>query len=214
MLVLFDLDGTLLDTIQDLTAATNYALRSGFFPLRTEKECLQFVGNGVHKLLERALPLHVQTAAQVEKIYPAFLSYYNEHLFDFTKPYPGICATLSGLQAKGIELAVASNKYQAAVEKIISHFFPTISFVAIFGQRTGIPTKPNPTVVNEILAQTCTARKDCLYVGDSEVDMQTARNASVKSCAVTWGFRSRLSLEKYKPDYLIDQPDQLLQIID
>lgn len=212
MLFIFDLDGTLLNTIQDLCAAVNYALGSCGWPQRTQQECLQFVGNGAAKLLERSLPPGKQTPAEINKLRPFFEKYYNGHLSDFTTPYPGIEQTLRILAARGNLLAVASNKYHIATQKIIAHFFPETAFVAVLGQREGVPTKPNPAIVQEILQQTHTPKEQCICVGDSDVDMQTARNAGVRACGVTWGFRSRDVLATFSPEFLIDRPDELLKI--
>ncbi len=211
--VIFDLDGTLLDTIADLAAAANAALRALRFPARSQAECQSFVGNGVNKLLERALPPEHKTASDLEKIRPAFFDYYDHHLTDFTKPYPGMPELLQTLQNRGIQLAVASNKYQSATERLVKHFFPQISFVAVLGQREGIPVKPDPAIVNEILLLSGAGREFTLYVGDSDVDMQTAKNAGVRVCGVTWGFRTRDVLAAYRPDFLADSPEQIPNMI-
>jgi len=214
MLVIFDLDGTLLNTIRDLSNAANYALAQNGYPVRQEAECLQFVGNGITKLLERALPQEKKTVQYVDKIRPSFLSYYDKHLTDYTTAYEGISALLHTLKNRSVKLAVASNKYHDATCRLIQHFFPDISFQAVLGQREGCPVKPNPQIVEEILHLCGETKQTCLYVGDSDVDMQTAQNAGVKACGVTWGFRTREVLSSYQPDYLIDFPRQLLTIIE
>ncbi len=213
MLVVFDLDGTLLNTIADLTCAVNYALRMHRFPLCSQEQCLQFVGNGVRKLVERALPQSARSSSIITAVRNSFFAYYDEHLTDKTTIYPGIEATLLALQTQRIKIAVASNKYQTATEKIIAHFFPQISFAAVLGQREGVAVKPDPAIVYDILHATGEEKAQCLYVGDSDVDMQTAHNAGVRSCAVTWGFRPRELLASFHPDYLIDCPEELLQIL-
>ncbi len=212
-LVIFDLDGTLLDTISDLAAAANAALKALGFSVRTQEECQQFVGNGVNKLLERALPEGHKTAQDVEKIRPAFFEYYDNHLTDFTRPYAGLPQLLESLQKRGIKLAVASNKYQSATERLVKHFFPNITFAAVLGQREGIPVKPDPTIVDEIVELTGTPREKVLYVGDSDVDMQTAKNAGVRVCAVTWGFRTRELLASYQPDFITDDPREIADMV-
>ena len=213
MLIVFDLDGTLLNTIADLTDAVNYALRVHRFPPRNQTQCLQFVGNGVTKLVERALPEGARSSSIVTDVRDSFSAYYNAHLTDKTTIYPGIEEILSALQKRQIKIAVASNKYQTATEKIITHFFPQIPFAAILGQREGVSVKPDPTIVYDILQRTGEDKTRCLYVGDSDVDMQTARNAGIRSCAVTWGFRSRKLLTGCHPDYVIDRPEELLNIL-
>ncbi len=212
-LVIFDLDGTLLDTIADLACAANHSLSALGLAPRTEAECETFVGNGVGKLLERALPEGYKTPEYMEKIRPAFFAYYDEHLTDRTKPYPGMAKLLAELQSRGVKLAVASNKYQRATERLVKHFFPDISFSAVLGQREGVPVKPDPSIVNEILMLANAAKEDALYVGDSDVDMQTAKNAGVRVCGVTWGFRSRAVLAEYRPDFITDDPNEILDML-
>lgn len=212
-LVIFDLDGTLLDTIADLACAANHSLTVLGLAKRTESECQGFVGNGVGKLLERALPEGYKTPEYMEKIRPAFLAYYDKHLTDRTKPYPGMVELLETLQARGVKLAVASNKYQSATERLVKHFFPKIYFSAVLGQRDGVPVKPDPSAVNEILTLANAAKEDTLYVGDSDVDMKTAKNAGVRVCGVTWGFRPREVLAEYKPDYITDTPKEILDML-
>ena len=210
MLVIFDLDGTLLNTIDDLAAAANHALVACGFPARSVEECRQFVGNGVTKLLERALPLADCTAENLTRMREVFFSYYDAHLWDQTLPYSGIADVLTELQTRKIKLAVASNKYQSATERLVEHFFSNIQFAAVLGQRENIPVKPVPQIVEDILQASQEPKSYCLYVGDSDVDMQTARNAGVKACGVTWGFRSWEVLAADKPTYLINHPQELL----
>lgn len=212
-LVIFDLDGTLLDTIVDLAAAANAALQEKDYPIRSQEECQRFVGNGINKLLERALPEGHRSAEEVEALRPAFFAYYDQHLTDATRPYPGIPELLHKLQTRGIKLAVASNKYQQATERLIQHFFPDISFVAVLGQREGIAVKPAPAIIEEILWVAGTPKDKVLYVGDSDVDMQTAHNAGIRVCAVTWGFRTREELSAYQPDFLADAPIDIEMMI-
>lgn len=212
-IVLFDLDGTLLNTIADLAAAANHALETLGFPRRAENECVQFVGNGVTKLLERALPEGAKTPVNVESMREEFLKYYDAHLWDATFVYPGISELLEALQARGIMLAVASNKYQSATERLVKHFFPQIKFFDILGQREGFPIKPDPDIVYEILLSAGAQKQDVLYVGDSDVDMQTAKNAGVRVCAVTWGFCPREVLQSHHPDFMTDNPSDIEAMI-
>lgn len=210
-LLIFDLDGTLLNTIADLAASTNYALQKHGFPTHELHEYNYFVGNGINKLFERALPEGEKTEENIRKVREVFLVHYNIHNADLSRPYPGIPELLAALQEKGIALAVASNKYQAGAEKLIAHFFPDIRFVAVFGQREGVPTKPDPAVVEEIIARTDVKAKDVLYIGDSNVDMQTAANSGVDACGVAWGFRPVSELEQYKPRFIAHEAKDILR---
>ena len=212
-LVIFDLDGTLLNTIADLAQSTNYALKELGYPTHEEDAYRFMVGNGINKLFERALPEGEKTEANVLRVRQKFVPYYDLHNADKSLPYPGIPELLTDLQTQGIQLAVASNKYQAAAEKLIAHYFPSIHFIAVFGQREGIPTKPDPAVVHEILKIAAMASTDTLYVGDSGVDMQTAINAGVTSCGVTWGFRPRTELEAFHPDYIVERAEEIARIV-
>lgn len=212
-LVIFDLDGTLVNTIADLAEATNYALRQHGYPTYPIDTIRGFVGNGINKLLERSLPESFRTEEQIRALRKDFTEYYDKHHTDLTEPYPQIKETLEWIQNNSIELAVASNKYQEATEKIVKHYFPDIEFLRILGQRNNIPTKPDPTIVNEIAEYANIEKKDILYVGDSGVDMQTAINAKVEYIGVSWGFRSREELEKFRPLAIIDSACQLKEIL-
>jgi phosphoglycolate phosphatase len=171
------------------------------------------VGNGINKLFERALPEGEKSEENVLRVRKEFIPYYDAHNADKSRPYPGIPELLEQLQSLGLQIAVASNKYQAATQKLIAHYFPKINFVAVFGQREGVNVKPDPTIVDDILSIAKTDRKDVLYVGDSGVDMQTAINAGVTSCGVTWGFRPRTELEEFHPDYIADKAEEILKRI-
>ena len=212
-LVIFDLDGTLLDTVADLAASTNYALEQCGFPTHEAEAYKFFVGNGINKLFERALPDGAKDQETILKIRKYFIEYYNGHNSELTVPYPGISELLGILQSKNIQLAVASNKYQQATTELIQHFFPNINFAAVFGQRENVPIKPNPAIVNDILAITGTDKKDVLYIGDSGVDMQTAQNADIDAMGVTWGFRPRAELEQFVPKYIVDDTAKIIEII-
>lgn len=208
-LIIFDLDGTLLDTIADLAAATNFALRHYGFPEHEEKEYNFFVGNGINKLFERALPEEKRTEENILKVRSQFIPYYDAHNSDLSKPYPGIVDLLKELQERGAKLAIASNKYQAATSKLIKEFFPDIDFSVILGQREGVPSKPDPTIINEISAATCISKENIAYVGDSCVDMETGKNAGVETIGVSWGFRPRKELEAYNPSFIADDYSEL-----
>ena len=212
-LVIFDLDGTLLDTIADLAASANHALKQLGYPTHPVDVIRTFVGNGINKLLERALPSHEQTEENVIRMRSHFVPYYDVHNADLSNPYPGIVSLLEDLQAKGIQIAVASNKYQEATVKLVKQYFPDIDFIEILGQREGINVKPDPTIVFDILQKADVSKEDILYVGDSGVDMQTAINAGVDAVGVTWGFRPRAELESFQPMGLIDKAEELLGFI-
>lgn len=212
-LVIFDLDGTLLNTIADLAESTNYALNKNGFPTHEVSAYNYFVGNGINKLFERALPETARTEENLQLIRQDFLWYYGAHNTDHSRPYPGIPELLAQLQAAGLLLAVASNKYQAGASKLIAYYFPEIHFAQVFGQREGVPTKPDPTVVYDILSATQVAKEEVLYVGDSGVDMQTAINGGLTACGVTWGFRPRAELERFHPAHIVDSPAEILALV-
>lgn len=213
-LVIFDLDGTLLNTITDLGKATNHALAESGFPTHEMSAYPFFVGNGVTRLLERALPEGSRAEQTVTALRRKFIEYYSEHNTDTTAPYEGIPELLAELQERGVKLAVASNKYQSAVDKLIHHFFPNIRWAAIEGQKEDYPVKPDPSIVFDILSKNPTPKADVLYVGDSGIDMETARRACVESAGVTWGFRPVSELREYHADHIITIPAQLIDLVD
>ena len=212
-LVIFDLDGTLLNTIADLAAATNQALRHFGYPTHETEAYRFFVGNGINKLFERSLPDGERTEENILKIRSRFVPYYDEHNADLSRPYPGIPELLSALQKQEIRMAVASNKYQAATRKLISHYFPEINFVEVLGQREGIPAKPDPSIIYDIMRKAEVKNEEVLYVGDSNVDMQTAHHAGVTAIGVAWGFRPRTELEALHPAHILEKAEELLQYL-
>lgn len=213
-LVIFDLDGTLLNTIADLAAATNYALQACGYPTHDTDAYRFFVGNGINKLFERALPEGTRSKENVLKIRSLFVPYYNKHNADLSRPYPGIENLLETLQKKGYMLAVASNKYHEATQKLIKQYFPRINFLAILGQRENIPAKPDPQVVYEIMEKAGVERNEVVYIGDSSVDMQTGANAGVTTIGVCWGFRPRTELEAYNPSLIAEQAEDILHFLE
>ncbi|MBO7501583.1 MAG: HAD family hydrolase [Paludibacteraceae bacterium] len=196
---IFDLDGTLLNTIADLGAACNHALAACGHPQHPVEVVEKMVGNGINALLLRAMPEKYKTAVQdfnnlpqeteteLLRLRKAFIPYYDQHCFDRTAPYPGIVDLLQRLKAEGAFLAVASNKYQSATEAIVSHCFPDM-FDVVLGEREGIPRKPDPQIVYDILNRVGVSKSDTLYIGDSLVDISTARNAGLDVRACPWGF--------------------------
>lgn len=212
-LVIFDLDGTLLNTIADLAQSTNHALQALGYPTHQTEEYNLMVGNGINKLLERALPQEEQNEENIQRMRSYFIPHYDAHNADLSAPYPGVVKLLETLQEQGLQLAVASNKYQAATEKLVKHYFPQINFVAVLGQREGVEVKPSPVIVENILSQSGADKKEVLYVGDSGVDMQTAINAQVEACGVTWGFRSRKELASFSPAHIVGKAEEILALI-
>lgn len=212
-LVIFDLDGTLLNTIADLAHSTNYALKQLGYPTHEIEKYNFMVGNGINKLFERALPEGEKTEENVLRVRKEFVPYYDLHNADDSRPYLGIPELLDHLQASGIQIAVASNKYQAATQKLVDHYFPEIRFTAVFGQREGVNVKPDPTIVYDILNLSRVEKGAVLYVGDSGVDMQTAANAGVTACGVTWGFRPRTELEDFNPSFIVDTADKIKELV-
>lgn len=212
-LAIFDLDGTLLDTVADLANATNQALTQCGYPTHPTDAYYQFVGNGINKLFFRALPEEARTEENVMRIRSLFVPYYNEHNADDSRPYPGVSELLRTLQAQGIQVAVASNKYQQATAKLVGHFFPDIRFAAVYGQREGVAIKPDPAIVADILNDTGISRADTIYIGDSGVDMQTARNAEVESIGVSWGFRSVEELIDNGAEHIVHHAGEIAALI-
>ena len=212
-LVIFDLDGTLLNTIADLAHSTNYALNKLGYPTHEIEKYNFMVGNGIDKLFERAWPEEEKSKENVLRVRKEFVPYYDIHNADDSRPYPGIPELLSYLQDAGVQIAVASNKYQAATQKLVDHYFPEIHFTAVLGQREGVKVKPDPIIVSDILEIAKVAKEEALYVGDSGVDMQTAANAGVTACGVTWGFRPRTELEEFNPSYIADTAGEIKNLI-
>ena len=256
-LIIFDLDGTLLNTIDDLGAACNVALAHFGFPVHAAEDYPSLVGNGVNKLIERALPEEARTQENIMRLRRVFVEYYDHHNRILTKPYEGIAEVLAALKQRGWLLAVASNKYQTAAEDIVEHYFPQV-FDVILGERDGCPRKPDPQIVFDIMkrlsvqkaetkswetenaanlcssvreekdftANLCISKEKDLpvsektensarvfYVGDSDVDILTARNAGLPVIACTWGFCTEATLNTHHPDFLIHHPSQLLGIL-
>ena len=222
MIIIFDLDGTLINTIDDLGQACNHALSACGFPTHKIEDYPQLVGNGINKLIERALPEEHRNEATVLRLREHFVPFYDQHNCDLTRPYDGIPELLQTLKAAGHTLAVASNKYQAATEKIVAHFFPN-TFDVVLGERENVPRKPDPQIVWDIihrlspLTSNLSPRTSNLspiyYIGDSLVDAETAKAAGVRFAACTWGFCTREQLESASPEYMVDHPLDILTLI-
>lgn len=213
-LVIFDLDGTLINSVADLGQATNHALAVHGYPLHGLNEYNYFVGNGVTKLIERALPPDRRSEDEIAAVKSDFLEYYMQHKADLTRPYPGIPELLHELQDRQVKMAVASNKFIAGTRALVKGFFPEIEFCAILGQREGVPIKPDPYIANEAMQLAGVDRGDCLYVGDTATDMQTASNAGLESVGVSWGFRPVSELKDAGAAHIIDKPAKLLCLVD
>ena len=210
--VIWDLDGTLLNTLGDLTDSVNYAMRQNGFAERTQEEVRAFVGNGTRKLMMRAVPdgednpLFAQACSD-------FLSYYKDHDSVRTVPYDGILTLLKELQRRGMESAVVSNKIDFAVRHLCSSYFGPLISLAV-GDDPSRQRKPAPDSVFEAMRQLSVKPEDTVYIGDSDVDIQTAENAGVPGIGVTWGFRGRKVLEEAGASYIADTPEQILSCIE
>lgn len=207
---IFDLDGTLLSTLGDLAASCNYALRANGMPERTTDEVRRFVGNGVKKLMERAIPGGLQSPA-FDKTYADFRSHYMRHNLDTTKPYDGVMELLAELKRRGKKVAVVSNKFYAATQELCRHFFGDLVPVAI-GEREDIRKKPAPDTVIEAMRQLGATADGAVYIGDSDVDIDTARNSGMPCISVLWGFRDKAFLLEHGAKTLVEKPEDILKV--
>lgn len=204
---IFDLDGTLLSTLADLAASTNYALRTHHMPERSLDEVRRFVGNGVKKLMERAIPDGLNNPL-FEETFATFRQHYMQHNLDTTQPYPGIMQLLEQLKAEGKNIAVVSNKFYAATRELCRHFFGELVPVAI-GEREDIRKKPAPDTVIEALRELGVDKEGAVYIGDSDVDIMTAKNSGMPCVSVLWGFRDKEFLLEHGATTLISQPEDM-----
>lgn len=244
-LILWDLDGTLINTLEDLAAAVDYALELRGLPTHSIEEYRKMVGHGVRNLVKKALEASVSTRPTAEEIYfpqgfaenqiPSaianpthgdagtgltdayidaaladFRKYYEAHIDVHTRPYPGIPELLNKLDAMGVKMAVASNKFQEGTEKLIQEFFPAIAFVSILGNRPGYPLKPDPEIVQEVLRKAGISPEDAMMVGDSPTDMKTAANGGIDALAVTWGYRT---LEELAGNRMVHSVEELEDVL-
>ena len=206
---IFDLDGTLLDTLQDLADSVNYALRQYQMPEHSTDDIRRFVGNGVRLLMERAVPQGAENP-RFEAVFDCFRQYYMQHSLDTTRPYDGILETIHELKARGCRMAVVSNKMMAATQELVRHFFPEIEVAIGEHEAAGIRKKPAPDTVYEALRQLGVTKEEAVYVGDSDVDFNTARNAGLPCISVLWGFRDRAFLEAHGATTFVSHPQELL----
>ncbi|MBQ5387477.1 MAG: HAD hydrolase-like protein [Paludibacteraceae bacterium] len=237
MVIIFDLDGTLINTIDDLGQACNHALAACGFPTHKIEDYPRLVGNGINRLIERALPEEHRNEQTVLRIREYFVPFYDKHNCNLTRPYEGITELLHALKSEGHYLAVASNKYQAATEKIVAQLFPSM-FDVVLGERENVARKPDPQIIYDVIknyelriendanneiqqpyladAQIQHSKfniQNCLYVGDSLVDANTARAAGCTLVLCTWGFEKKEHLSAFEPDYLINHPKEIIEIV-
>ena len=208
-LAIFDLDGTLLNTLEDLADSVNHIMRQFGYPERSLSEVRSFVGNGIRKLIERSAPEDTP-AEEIDRMFERFKEYYGAHCADKTRPYDGIMELLDTLQKQGIKLAVVSNKADYAVKALCEQYFPGIFDEAV-GERMGIARKPAPDTVNEVLKNLQIDKSLAVYIGDSEVDVQTARNAEMDCIAVDWGFRDTSVLKEAGAETIVSTPKDLMK---
>jgi phosphoglycolate phosphatase len=212
--VIFDLDGTLLDTLADIADAVNRVLAANFHPGHAVEAYRWFVGDGSAVLIKRALPPNHRDAEKVRTCLEDFIADYTQHWRHKTAPYPGIMELLERLQDRRFKLAVVTNKPHRFSGKMVAHYFPGTPFDPIFGQREGIPKKPDPTQALAAAQQMQVAPRDCLFVGDSAVDMETARRAGMGAIGADWGFRPRTELIDAGAEHIIDHPMDLFTLLD
>ena len=212
MIAIFDLDGTILNTLEDLADSTNYALKTCGYPERTMDEVRQFVGNGIRKLMERAVP-EGTPAEEVDRVHETFTAHYKVHCADKTRPYDGIMELLQNLKKDGCKLAVVSNKADYGVQELCKQYFDRVFDFAV-GEREGIRKKPAPDSVNEVLKTLGCSRDRAVYIGDSDVDIQTAANAQMDHIIVEWGFRDVPFLIAKGAKVLVEKPEEILEIVE
>lgn len=209
--VIFDMDGTILNTLEDLKNATNYSLRQFGMPERSLEEVRMFVGNGIRKLVERAVPSGTPKE-KIAQVFDVFLEYYEIHSADNTSPYPGILELVEKLKKSGIKTAVSTNKADVPAQELGREYFNGI-FDLIVGQQDGLKVKPAPDSVNKILSILDIQKKDAIYIGDSDVDVQTAKNSGLDFIGVSWGFRGREFLEKNGAKNIVDNANEILDLV-
>ena len=208
---IFDLDGTLLDTLQDLANAVNYALHQNGMKEHSMDDIRQYVGNGVRKLMERAIPGGTENP-RFDEVFSDFRGYYMRHSLDATRPYDGVSDMLQELRKKDCKMAVVSNKMMAATQELVAHFFPEINVAIGENEAAGIRKKPAPDMVLEALRQLGVDAETAIYVGDSDVDLQTAKNAGLPCISVLWGFRNKEFLQEHGATSFIKHPKELLYV--
>ena len=213
-IVIFDLDGTLLNTIGDLAASVDYVMRSRNLPEHTDAEYRQMVGGGIKRLVERALPEALAANEEyVDECVAQFRRYYVDNIDRHTVPYEGMCELLADLQRSGVKLAVASNKFQHGTDRLVSKFFSDIDFVAVEGNREGAPLKPDPQIVTGILSRAGIAPERAVMIGDSGIDIRTAQAAGIDAIGVAWGFRFAEELYEAGAQRVVSQVEELREYL-
>jgi phosphoglycolate phosphatase len=216
--ILFDLDGTLVDTIGDIAASMNHALEEGGFPALTRESYAKIVGNGLKNLASQALPPSARDEKTVDTVYRSAVAYYRDHPADLSRPYPGIPELVAELRGKSgqksaIKTAVLSNKADSITQLVIGKLFPPYTFDLVLGERPNLPRKPDPASTWELITELDSSPRETLFVGDSEVDVATARAAECSFLGVSWGFRGRAALEAAGADRIIDDPAELWDLL-
>ncbi|WP_010257624.1 HAD family hydrolase [Treponema primitia] len=216
--ILFDLDGTLVDTIGDIAASMNHALEEGGFPALTRESYAKIVGNGLRNLAAKALPPSACDEKTVDTVYRSAIAYYTDHPADLSRPYPGIPELAAELRGRSdrrsaIKTAVLSNKADSITQLVIGKLFPRYTFDMVLGERPGVPRKPDPTAAWELITELDSSPRETLFVGDSEVDVATALAAECSFLGVSWGFRGRAILEAAGADRIIDDPAELWELL-
>lgn len=210
-LYVFDLDGTLINSLEDLADSTNYALKKNGFSTYETQKYKYFVGDGVPMLIKRALGERYAEKAQ-EAVHADFNEFYNEHYADKTRPYKGCEVLLKAIEKQGAKCAVLSNKPDNFVKIIVKKIYPDFNFAWVQGKMEGVPKKPDPSSLLFILRSLGVKKENTLYIGDSNVDVFTGKNAGITTCGVTWGFRGRGELEAAGADYVVDSPEEILKL--
>lgn len=212
-LAIFDLDGTLLDTIADLTNCCNHALEAFGHPTHTAEEYRMMVGRGIPNLIRSSMPEALREDEDAfTRVLTVFQRYYNVHSADFTRPYPGVTELLEAIRKGGVKTAVLSNKAHVFAVPMVEGYFPGLIDLTL-GKREGVPLKPDPAAVGHIMAHFALERADCVYIGDSDIDMQTGRNAGLFTVGVTWGYRTKDILESAGASVIVDKVEDLISIL-
>ncbi len=210
--VLFDLDGTLVNSLSDLAASSNYALSQFGYPIHTEESYKYFVGDGMLKLIERILPPENRDSKTIQEVFKRFWSHYSEHYTDCTVPYNGIIPLISELKSRGLKIAVISNKAEEMAIAVVDKLFGKV-FDAVYGKRDGYPAKPDPALTLELIKELGVAPEECLLVGDSGMDAATAVNVGCTGVGVLWGFRTREELSLNGATYIVGNPNDIIGLL-